>query len=145
MELSILIVRLSTLFLISLVFAGCQGEQSVFKTQEIELVVPFDIVESGYVGEISILNGEIVDPQTESGFESIQQFECAAVAYAKLGRPVLQGKSLPKNTFQLEDVYENPAIPIHQYVLWTNGDRIYCLAFNELGEVVAKSSGSSSK
>ena len=132
--------KFSFLFGSILVFVGCHSEQSVLSSPEIELVVPYDVVESGYVGEIPHLRRRNADPQTHSRFESIQQFECAAVAYEKLGKPIMQGKTLPEGTF-LENLYEYPAVPVHQYVVWINGDRIYCLAFNELGEVIAKSTG----
>ena len=137
-------IKFSIFFVFILVFFGCQSEQDeedVQRAQEIELVFPYDVVESGYVGEIPYLRGQSADPKTHSGFESIQPFECAAVAYAKLGKPILQGKHLPISAFQLENVYENPSVPIHQYVVWINGDRIYCLAFNELAEVVSKRTG----
>ena len=119
--------------------AACDSEsQLVDRRRELDLILPYDVVDSGHVGEIPLVLDKESDRQLHAKFDSIQQFECAAVVYATLGKPIVQGRELPNHSFRMETLYEAKNYPIDQYVVWLNGDKLYCFGFAETAEVISK-------
>jgi len=103
---------------------------------------PYDVVESGHVGTLRDAATTKLDPSFETKFDRIGPGECAAVAYAQLGTPVLQGKDIPtelilKNTFEQKYGAQN----IDQYLVWQNSDKYFCIGFAGTGEAISKFQG----
>jgi hypothetical protein len=111
-------------------------------SQEPNGVYPFVVVDKGQVGSIHIQANAKFDPEMEAAFNRICQFECSAVAYSKLGSPVLQSKLVPGG-LKLENVfdYDANANLIVQYLVWRNSETYYCFGFDELGQVISKDVG----
>ena len=134
------------LILVSISLVSCTNSadnaSSVRLPVDANAVYPFHVVESGYVGFMPSATNTKLDPEFETKFDRIGPGECAAVAYAQLGTPVIQGADIPSELKLNNNFGGEYDAHIQQYLVWQNSDNYYCLGFTGTAEVVLKYKGS---